>query len=206
VVQAWDSTGHVFKTPINIKANLVPLTGLVPVLTVTPKTGLPPLTVTASTAQSLGTVSASKIDFGDGTVVNASTGTHTYSAKGNFRITATVTDSLGNSKTTAATVSATPPLPPPPSPGSVVTIYSPASSQSGSPIHVIADTSSSASTVAMVVYLDNSPVFTTAGRNLDTFVNTGSGTHVVMVQAWGRPNAGDQLSCLASARTSVTVP
>jgi len=206
VVQAWDSTGHVSKTTISINANLVPLTGLVPVLTVTPKTGLAPLTVTASTTQSLGTVSASRIDFGDGTVVDGSTAAHTYHSIGNFRVTATVTDSFGNSQTTTVTLSATALPPPPPSPGTVVTIYSPVSSQATSPVHVSAATSSSASYVAMVLYVDNSPVFSTAGKNLDTSVNTGSGTHDVLVQAWGRPSPGDELAYLASAHVSVSVP
>jgi len=77
VLQSWDSAGTVFKTSVNVNAILVPLSGLVPVLTVTPKLGLAPLTVTASTAQSLGSGLVSSINFGDGAVVSGPTATHT---------------------------------------------------------------------------------------------------------------------------------
>jgi hypothetical protein len=203
VLQAWDTTGKVIKTSVNVNAILVPLTGLVPVLTVTPKLGLAPLTVTASAAQSLGSGLVSRIDFGDGTVLSGPTASHTYNSIGNYRLTATVSDSSGKSATTAATVNITGPPPPPPSPGTVVTINSPSSGKASSPVHVSATTSSSASYVAMVLFVDGSPTYTVAGLNLDTNANMSAGTHSLLVQAWGRPHSGDELSLLASTAVSV---
>jgi hypothetical protein len=203
VLQAWDSTGKVFKTSVNVNAVLVPLTGLVPVLTVTPKLGLAPLTVTASTAQSLGSGLVSRINFGDGTVVSGPTASHTYNSIGNYLVTATVSDSSGKSGTTAATVNVTAPPPPPPSPGTVVTINSPSSGNASSPVHVSATTSSAASYVAMVLFVDGSPTYSTAGLTLDTSASISAGTHSLLVQAWGRPNSGDELALLASAAVNV---
>ena len=204
VLQAWDGAGTVFKTPVNVNAILSPLSGLVPVLTVTPKVGLAPLTVTASTAQSLGSGLVSSIHFGDGTVVGGPTASHTYNSIGNYLVTATVSDSSGNSGTTAGAVNVTgpPPLPPPPS--TFVHINSPSGGQVSSPVHVSAGTSSSASYVAMVLYVDRSPTYSTSGLNLDTYASMSIGTHSLLVQAWGRPNSGDELALLASAAVSVS--
>jgi hypothetical protein len=205
VLQAWDSAGAVFTTPVDVNAILTPLSGLVPVLTVTPKLGLAPLTVTASTDQSLGSGLVSSIDFGDGTVVSGPTASHTYNSIGYYRVTATVSDGSGNSGTTAATVNVTPPPPPPPSPGTIVIINSPSDGQVSSPVYVSAATSSSASYVAMVLYVDGSPIQSTGGLNLDTYASMSAGTHSLLVQAWGRPNSGDELALLANAAVSVSV-
>ena len=205
VLQAWDSAGTVFKRSVNVNATLTPLSGFVPVLTVTPKLGLAPLTVTASTAQSLGSGLGSTIDFGDGTLVSGPSASHSYSSIGSYRVTATVSDSSGNSGSTAATINVAAP-PTPPSPGTVVTINSPGGAQvSSSPVHVSATTSSSASFVAMVLYADGNPIYSTGGANLDTYANISPGTHSLLVEAWGRPNSGDELALLANANASVTV-
>jgi hypothetical protein len=205
VLQAWDSAGTVFKTPVNVNAILSPLSGLVPVLTVTPKGGLAPLTVTASTAQSWGSGLASSINFGDGTVVSGPTASHTYNSIGNYRVTATVSDSSGNSGTTAGAVNVYGPPSPPPPPSTFVNINSLSGGQVSSPVHVSASTSSSASYVAMVLYVDGSPIYSTGGLNLDTYASMSAGTHSLLVQAWGRPNSGDELAFLASAAVSVSV-
>ena len=203
VLQAWDSAGTVFKTSVKVNATLVPLSGLVPVLTVTPKLGMAPLAVTASTAQSLmGLVSS--INFGDGTVVSGPTGSHTYKSIGNHLVTATVSNSSGNSGTTAATVNVTAP-PPPPSPGTVVTINSPSGGQVSPPVHVSATTSSSASNVAMVLHVDGSPIYSSGGLNLNTYASMSAGIHSLLVQAWGRPNSSNELAMLASAAVSMSV-
>jgi PKD repeat protein len=76
-------------------------------LSVTPGSGIAPVTVTASTAGSSdpdGTAVTSSLDFGDGTKAVGPVATHTYAAAGNYQITATVTDPQGLSATAAATV------------------------------------------------------------------------------------------------------
>ncbi len=69
-------------------------------LSVTPTSGSAPLTVTASTEASTdpdGTIASSRIDFGDGTVSNSRSASHTYIGAGGFIVTATVTDNSGAS-------------------------------------------------------------------------------------------------------------
>lgn len=76
-------------------------------LSVTPSSGMAPVTVSASTAGSSdsdGTIVGSQIDFGDGTVVAASSATHVYTAPGVYAIIATVTDNLGSTSTTSSIV------------------------------------------------------------------------------------------------------
>lgn len=89
-------------------------------LSLTPSTGVAPLSVSASTAGSSdtdGTIASTSISFGDGsaTVVGA-IATHVYNTAGTYTVTATVTDNLGATASKSATVivttSATPNKPP----------------------------------------------------------------------------------------------
>jgi PKD repeat protein len=82
-------------------------------LTVTPASGILPLTVTADASASSdpgGTIVAYRFDFGDGTVVGpqaAPTASHTYRfMAGIFTVTVTVTDDLGATGSASATVTA----------------------------------------------------------------------------------------------------
>ncbi|HKA05377.1 MAG TPA: right-handed parallel beta-helix repeat-containing protein, partial [Acidimicrobiales bacterium] len=88
-------------------------TNLPPVarLTVTPSSGLVPLSVLADGSSSTddGSIATYRFDFGDGTVVGPQTGataSHTYGAAGNRTVTLTVTDNGGLTGSTTATVSA----------------------------------------------------------------------------------------------------
>jgi PKD repeat protein len=97
--------------PVTIGKNMAPLA----MLGVTPSSGIAPVTVSASTTASKdpdGTIVSTRIDFGDGTVVNAATGSHTYSAPGTYTVTATVTDNGGVSGTAKATVTVNAKQPP----------------------------------------------------------------------------------------------
>src|SRR5947207_12699663 len=80
----------------------------VAVLSVTPTSGIAPVTVTASTAGSSdsdGTIASTAINFGDGSAsVNASSATHIYSTPGTYTVSATVTDNLGASSTATSSV------------------------------------------------------------------------------------------------------
>ncbi|MBV9437634.1 MAG: PKD domain-containing protein [Acidobacteria bacterium] len=85
------------------------------VLNVTPTSGIAPLAVSASAANSTdnqGTITSYSIDFGDGTVANTASANHNYANTGNYTITATVTDSAGLSGSQSAAVSVTTPQPP----------------------------------------------------------------------------------------------
>jgi PKD repeat protein len=77
-------------------------------LSVTPAFGIAPMTISASTSGSSdpdGSIGSTAIDFGDGTVVNAATASHVYSAPGDYTLKATVTDNQGASSSATATVS-----------------------------------------------------------------------------------------------------
>ncbi|MGE5112804.1 MAG: PKD domain-containing protein [Acidobacteriaceae bacterium] len=79
-------------------------------LSVSPTSGIAPVTVTASTAGSSdpdGTVTSTTIDFGDGTVVNGTSGSHIYSNPGNYTVKATVTDNQGVTSIATQAVSIT---------------------------------------------------------------------------------------------------
>jgi len=104
VLQGWNSQGTVAKTPLNITVTNPPPTVA---LSATPTSGLGPLmvTATASSSSAYGTIMSTSIDFGDGTVMNGANASHVYSTSGSFTITATVTDSNGNSNTAQTAVS-----------------------------------------------------------------------------------------------------
>ncbi|HMC32596.1 MAG TPA: PKD domain-containing protein, partial [Candidatus Angelobacter sp.] len=78
------------------------------VLSVTPTSGIAPVTVSASTAGSNdpdGTIATSSIDFGDGSAaVSTASASHTYNTAGTYTVTATITDNLGATATKSATV------------------------------------------------------------------------------------------------------
>ena len=67
-------------------------------LNVTPTAGLVPAAITASTdgSSSAAAITSSTLDFGDGTVVNATTATHVYASPGSYTVTGTVGDSAGH--------------------------------------------------------------------------------------------------------------
>jgi PKD repeat protein len=77
-------------------------------LSVTPTSGIAPVSVSASTAGSSdpdGTIASSTIDFGDGTSIADGTASHTYSVAGTYTVKATVTDNMGASSIATQTVS-----------------------------------------------------------------------------------------------------
>ena len=76
-------------------------------LSVTPTSGTAPLAVTASTAGSSapnGSIASTSINFGDGTVMNAASGSHSYTSAGTYTVTATITNNLGVQSSGTATV------------------------------------------------------------------------------------------------------
>jgi PKD repeat protein len=86
-------------------------------LSVSPSSGLAPVSVSASAAGSSdpdGSVASTSIDFGDGSApVNGSSATHIYNAAGTYAVTATVTDNLGAASAKSATIVVSAPNKPP---------------------------------------------------------------------------------------------
>jgi PKD repeat protein len=76
-------------------------------LSVTPNSGIAPVTVNADASASVdpdGKISTSSIDFGDGTIVNAAIASHSYASAGNYVVTARVTDNMGMTSSTTQMV------------------------------------------------------------------------------------------------------
>jgi PKD repeat protein len=161
----------------------IPLTNndLPPVasLSVTPLSGYPPLTVTASTGGSYdpdGTIASSSIGFGDGTSTGGPNASHTYSVAGRYIVTATVTDNAGLSSSTSTTVAVKAPE---------VIVSSPTSGvTTTSPVHVVATGFSGYPVTAMQIYLDYSLIYTVQSANLDTHVSTATGNQSLVVKGW----------------------
>ena len=59
---------------------------------------------TATSTDSDGSVTASKINFGDGTIASGPTAFHTYASAGTYQVTATVTDNAGKTSTDSSPV------------------------------------------------------------------------------------------------------
>ena len=147
-------------------------------LTITPTTGIAPVTVTASTAGSSdidGTIASTNINWGDGTSTAATTGSHLYSKAGTYTVTATVKDDRGATSTASATVTV----------NWGVTITAPGNNASStSPVHVIASATSNVSVIAMKIYVDNIAVYSINAAKLDTWVKMATGTRRMVVQCW----------------------
>ncbi len=97
---AWDNTGLLLQSKIAVTA-----TGPTAVLALSNSSGVAPLTVIGSTSGSTdigATLASSSIAWGDGATSAGPTATHTYATAGSYKATATVTDSLGLSSTSAA--------------------------------------------------------------------------------------------------------
>lgn len=73
-------------------------------LTVTPANTTAGKIVSASVVTSAGSIAATAIDFGDGTVLTGTAGSHAYKQAGTYTVRATVTDNLGASSNAVATV------------------------------------------------------------------------------------------------------
>jgi hypothetical protein len=135
------------------------------------------LTYTASTAGSSGHVAKSVIDFGDGTVVNGSSASHTYGAVGTYLITATVYDSAGASSVAVQQVSSK-------SSSGGITVLNPGNGSTVNwPTPVIASANWGTPVFAMQVLVDGTVAYATHGDTLNTAIKVFTGTHQLSVQS-----------------------
>jgi len=165
---------------VSVVANKPPLA----YISVSPASGIAPVTVTASTAASSdadGSIASSTINFGDGTVVNATTASHTYQSAGTYTVTGIVQDNLGATANATATVTVAPVVQ-----GSV-TVSSPAPGATvGSPVRFVASATANTGNriTSMRVYVDGVSAYTAYSDAVDTSISMGSGAHNIVVQAW----------------------
>ncbi len=149
------------------------------------------LTYAASTSASTGSVAKAVIDFGDGTVVNQASASHTYSAVGTYLITATVSDSMGASSVAVQQISVKPS-------GSGITIASPGGNAVVNwPTPIVASANTGSSVPAMQVLLDGNVAYAAHSDTINTAIKIFTGTHQLSVQsldASGNPTATASLS------------
>lgn len=149
-------------------------------------TGKVPLTVTASTSGSSdsdGSVTSSRIDFGDGTIVSGPTVTHTYKDFNAYTVRAYVTDNRGATATTAKTVNVKPAT-------SGVVITTPAS---GANVYnyfrITAHASGTSKITAMKLYINGTAMDTVRKDRLDTYIRLWDGSYTIRVNAWDSTGA-----------------
>ena len=152
-------------------------------LTLNKSSGIVPLTITASTSGSYdpdGSVSSSKIDFGDGAVVSGPTASHTYSNFDSYTVTATVYDNRGVTSVARATVNAKPPK------SGVILSLPLNGSTVGNFVRFAASASSSsgAKITAMRIYVDHQPLYLIHSNRIDTHLKLLDGSHYVSFSAW----------------------
>jgi len=167
------------------------------VLNVNPTSGTAPVTVTASTAGSKdpdGNIVSTSIDFGDGTVVNAVSASHTYTTAGTYTITATVTDDYGSSTSATATVTVTAAT------KFTITAVMPLDGATvGQLVHFVATSKSDWPVTTMRIYVDNVSKYTVNADSIDTTLRLPIGPHYVVIQGW------NQLGQVAKAPLNITV-
>lgn len=200
VVQAWDTQGTVYKTPLNISVGSTAVNQPPkPAISVTPSSGSAPLTVTASTAGATdpdGSIASTLIDFGDGAVANGPTATHTYTMAGNYTVSGWASDNQGATAgtTTPVSVSAAPAA------TSGVSILNPTATYTGgSPVRITATAvaTSGKPITAMRIYVDNVIQSTMYSNSIDQYVPVARGSHYIAMVAWD--SAG------ASYKSTVTI-
>jgi PKD domain len=134
-------------------------------------------TFSASATASSGTAAKTVIDFGDGTVVDGGSGSHTYQAVGRYLITATIYDSTGASSVAVQQVSTA-------STSGGVNIASPSSGATVNwPTSIVATGPSGSNVSAMQVLVDGQVAYAAHGDTINTAVKVFTGKHQVQVQA-----------------------
>jgi hypothetical protein len=135
------------------------------------------LAFTASTAGSSGNLARSVIDFGDGTVVNGASSSHTYSIVGTYLITASVYDAAGASTVAVQQISVKPA-------SNGITIFSPVDGSTVNwPTMLVASANPATPAFIMRVLIDGNQVYADTGDSLNTALKVFTGLHKISVQS-----------------------
>jgi PKD repeat protein len=182
VVKGWDQQGS-FISAVNITVNQPPVAQLA----LSATTGIAPATITISTAGSAdadGSITSTKINFGDGTSANVIAGgsiSHVYQTAGTYSVTSTVTDNEGATTGVGASLKVLAPY---------VAITAPLNGTiATSPVRVVAAGFSGNPVTTIRIYVDGKAVYSVNAANLDTFVKMARGNRRVSVQAWDSKGA-----------------
>lgn len=136
-----------------------------------------PLTYTASTAGSSGSITRTQIDFGDGTVASGASASHAYATVGTYLITATVYDAAGASSVAVQQVSVKP------SAGGINILTPGDGSTVNWPTMLEASANPGTPVSAMRVLIDGNQAYAANGDTLNTALKVFTGTHQITVQS-----------------------
>ena len=135
------------------------------------------LTYAATVAASSGSIARSVIDFGDGTVVNEASASHTYTTVGTYLITAYGYDAAGASSVAVQQISVKPAT-------SGVTIVTPGNGSTVNwPTPLVASANPGTPVSVMRVLIDGQQAYAASGDTLNTALKIFTGTHQLSVQA-----------------------
>ena len=130
----------------------------------------------AGSADPDGTITSTKIDFGDGTSTSAASASHVYAVPGTFIVSVTVTDNNGATDTASAAVTVK---------YVGVTILKPTPNSTWtSSVNVIATAASPRPIASMIIYVDNVRMYTIYASSLNTVLTLRPGNHTIMVKSW----------------------
>jgi phosphatidylinositol-3-phosphatase len=180
VVQSWDSAGGIHKraVPVNVQSQAVVVTNPAPNAVVGS-----PVQVSA-TAGGKNAVSKMQL-FVDGNSQYLSSGNSLNTSisleSGMHTLAVQATDNSGNLTTNKFAVTSAKPA---------VQILSPAANSSFyAPMFVSATTVDPSAVVAVQIYVDNALVYQVSGTGVQASLPIGTGTHLVVVQAWNSAGA-----------------
>jgi PKD repeat protein len=172
-IKGWDNAGRNFYKQVAVTINKPPLAAL----TLSSGSILVGGSVTASAAASTdpdGTIAGTVISFGDGS-------SHQYKVAGTYTVKATVTDNMGASSSTVATVAVKPQF---------VTITSPTfTSTTSTSVRATGTSSSGYPIVATQVYLDGVLKYQSSTATADTTLPIAVGTHQIIIKGWDSSGA-----------------
>jgi hypothetical protein len=136
-----------------------------------------PLTYTAAATASSGKIGRPVIDFGDGTVVNEASASHTYGAVGTYIITAYAYDAAGASAVAVQQISAKPAA-------SGLTVVTPGNGSTVNwPTTLVASANPGTPVSVMRVMIDGQQAYAANGDTLNTALKIFTGTHQLSVQS-----------------------
>jgi hypothetical protein len=136
-----------------------------------------PLAYTASLGSSSSTVARSVIDFGDGTIANGLSASHTYKTVGTYVVTASAYDATGASTVMVQQLSVKPS-------SSGITVFAPGNNSTLNwPTTLVASANPGTPVAIMRVLIDGQQAYASEGATLNTGLKIFTGKHEISIQS-----------------------